>query len=140
VIPHPLIHLKLAQSRCHELLTMGRRRSPAMASPRLSERLLRHEPETRSVETHFSHREADGITVDLYWTHGVHDDWFRVEVVDRRGGTTFTLFPATGMEAVQVYHHPFAARPFPTLAEAGESAGANAARASLASQGHVRDR
>jgi hypothetical protein len=130
MVPHPLIHLKLARIRCDELLTTRHRHS------RIDPDAIRDEPRRGggrrgasarracallagrlvgcarcprpSVETHFAHREANGITVDLYWTHGEHDDWFRVEVVDHHDDRTFTLFPATGKEAVEVYHHPFA--------------------------------
>lgn len=130
MFPHPLIHLKLARMRSDQLLTAGHRQSrfdrdairddarrsvgrraasARQACARFAARLMGYTscPGPR-VETHFAHREADGITVDLYWTHGEHDDWFRVEVVDYHSETTFTLFPATGKEAVEVYHHPFA--------------------------------
>jgi hypothetical protein len=64
-------------------------------------------PRNRSV--HFAHREAAGVTVDLYWRHGEREEAFRVEVVDRCSQTAFTLHPATGKEAIAAYHHPFAA-------------------------------
>jgi len=113
MVPHPLIHLKLARNRCDELLTTRHKHSRGASARRacalLASRLVGCARCPRpSVETHFARREANGITVDLYWTHGEHDDWFRVEVVDHHDGRTFTLFPATGKEAVEVYHHPFA--------------------------------
>ena len=55
------------------------------------------------------HREADGSVVDLFWDRSdLHDD-FCVEVKDRRDGTRFVLYPATGRETIQVFHHPFPA-------------------------------
>jgi hypothetical protein len=129
MVPHPLIHLQLARLRHDQLLTAGQRRSRfdldahreeqrrsergtevgARACARFARRLVGHAREPRSgVQTHFAHREADGITVDLYWTHGEHGDAFRVDVIDHRNETTFTLHPATGKQAVAAYHHPFA--------------------------------
>ena len=58
---------------------------------------------------HFGHREAAGIVVDLFWDRRDLHDEFRVEVKDRRDGTRFVLYPATGREAVQAFHHPFSA-------------------------------
>ena len=68
---------------------------------------------------HFGHREAAGIVVDLFWDRrDLHDEFrvevhdeFRVEVKDRRDGTRFVLYPATGPEAIQAFHHPFASAP-----------------------------
>src|SRR5256885_513235 len=144
MLPHPLIHLNLARMRYDQLLDAGRRQSQfeldvmRTEAPRREVRLrasarracalfagrlagYARSPKP-SAESHFAHREAGGITVDLYWKHSEHDDSFRVEVVNRDEGTTFTLFPATGKEAVEVYRHPFA--------EAGESTGASAVRSS----------
>jgi hypothetical protein len=61
-----------------------------------------------SQDTHFGHRETAGIAVDLFWSHGDPGDEFRVEVQDTRGGDRFVLYPATGPEAIQAFHHPFA--------------------------------
>ena len=58
---------------------------------------------------HFGHRESDGIVVDLYWNRGELEDEFRVEVVDERERARFVLFPTTGTEAIQAFHHPFSA-------------------------------
>jgi hypothetical protein len=129
MVPHPLIHLKLARLRYDQLLGAAHRQSRSdldatrdkaartesmlgasarRACALLAGRLVIYarDPKPR-VETHFAHREADGITVDLYWTHDERHDRFRVEVACR-DGHTFTVFPATGKEAVEVYHHPFA--------------------------------
>lgn len=128
MVPHPLIHLKLAQIRYQQLLAAEQRRSIVDVDAARDERrrkkrgpeanthactlfvrrLVRHGAELRAVETHFAHREAGCLTVDLYWTHGEHGDTFRVDVVDHRSETTFTLHPRTGKEAVAAYHHPFA--------------------------------
>jgi hypothetical protein len=56
---------------------------------------------------HLGHRESDGIVVDLYWNRGQLEDEFRVEVVDKREGARFVLYPTTGKEAIQAFHHPF---------------------------------
>jgi hypothetical protein len=56
---------------------------------------------------HFGHREAAGIVVDLFWDRRDLRDEFRVEVMDRRDGTRFVLYLATGREAIQAFHHPF---------------------------------
>jgi hypothetical protein len=58
---------------------------------------------------HFGHRESGGIVVDLFWKGGNFRDEFRVEVEDDREGTRFVLHPRTGREAIQAFHHPFAA-------------------------------
>ena len=60
---------------------------------------------------HFGHREAAGIAVDLFWDRRDLHDEFRVEVKDRRDGTRFVLYPATGREAIQAFHHPFSTPP-----------------------------
>ena len=60
---------------------------------------------------HFAHRESDGIVVDLYWNYRDLTDEFRVEVQDEREGTRFVLYPKTAGEAIQAFHHPFAAPP-----------------------------
>ena len=59
---------------------------------------------------HFAHRDSDGIVVDLYWNRRNLKDEFCVQVEDRREGTRFVLHPLTGEEAIQAFHHPFAAR------------------------------
>src|SRR6266568_457450 len=61
-----------------------------------------------STAEHFGHRESKGIVVDLFWNHGRLEDEFRVEVADEREGTRLVLHPATGKEAIQAFHHPFA--------------------------------
>ena len=61
-----------------------------------------------TATNHFGHRETDGLVVDLFWTRGDLDDDFRVDVEDRLEGTRFALYPATGRDAVQAFHHPFA--------------------------------
>ena len=58
---------------------------------------------------HFGHRESDGIVVDLYWNRGELEDEFRVEVVDEHERARFVLYPTTGREAIQAFHHPFSA-------------------------------
>jgi hypothetical protein len=60
-------------------------------------------------DSHFSHRENAGITVDLFWDRGSLHDEFRVEVEDRREGARFALYPTTGSEAIQAFYHPFSA-------------------------------
>ena len=62
-----------------------------------------------TTDTHFGHREGDGIVVDLFWDSGSLDDEFRVEVEDRREGARFVLYPTTGREAIQAFYHPFSA-------------------------------
>lgn len=59
----------------------------------------------------FGRREAAGIVVDLFWDRRDLHDEFRVEVKDRRNGTRFVLYPATGREAIQAFRHPFSAPP-----------------------------
>jgi hypothetical protein len=49
--------------------------------------------------------------VDLFWDRRDLHDEFRVEVKDRRDGTRFVLYPATGREAIQAFHHPFSTPP-----------------------------
>ena len=61
-----------------------------------------------SRDTHFGHRETAGIVVDLFWSHGDPGDGFRVEVQDARGGDRFVIYPATGPEAIQAFHHRLA--------------------------------
>jgi hypothetical protein len=62
--------------------------------------------------THFRHREADGIIVDLLWNRSDLKNEFRVEIEDRREHVRFVLCPTTGKEATQAFYHPFAvARP-----------------------------
>jgi hypothetical protein len=56
--------------------------------------------------THFGHREAVGIVVNLFWNRDELEDEFRVEVEDRGDGR-FVLQPATGGEALQAFYHPF---------------------------------
>ena len=58
---------------------------------------------------HFSHRESDGIVVDLYWQREQLEDEFRVEVIDARQGGRFVLHPSTGREAIEAFYHPFSA-------------------------------
>jgi hypothetical protein len=60
-----------------------------------------------TTASHFGHRESDGIVVDLFWTRGELEDEFRVEVEDRREEARFVLYPTTGREAIQAFHHPF---------------------------------
>lgn len=96
---HPLLLLQLAQSRHDDLV--------ANARPRGSRSNRADEHAAPSMTAHFAHREAGGIAVDLYWTHGDHEDTFRVDVVDHGSRTRFTLYPTTGREAIDVYHHPF---------------------------------
>ena len=62
-----------------------------------------------TTDSHFGHRESDGVVVDLFWDRGDTEDEFRVEVEDTRLGTGFVLHPLTGSEAIEAYHHPFAA-------------------------------
>jgi hypothetical protein len=58
---------------------------------------------------HFGHRESDGIVVDLYWNRARLEEEFRVEVVDKREGARFVLYPTTEKEAIQAFRHPFRA-------------------------------
>jgi hypothetical protein len=62
-----------------------------------------------SAANHFGHRDIDGIVVDLFWNRRNLKDEFRVHVEDRREGIRFVLHPVTGREAIQAFHHPFAA-------------------------------
>ena len=61
-----------------------------------------------AAATHFGHRAADGIVVDLFWDRGELDDEFRVEVEDTRDGARFVLHSTTGREALEAFYHPFA--------------------------------
>lgn len=61
-----------------------------------------------SERTHFAHREASRLAVDLFWDPDDLDQEFRVAVADRRGGTSFVFFPRSGSAAVEAFHHPFA--------------------------------
>ncbi len=61
-----------------------------------------------SERTHFAHREASGLAVDLFWDPNDLEHEFRVKVADRGGGTGFVLFPTSGPAAVEAFHHPFA--------------------------------
>jgi hypothetical protein len=61
--------------------------------------------------THFGHREAEGIVVDLFWERrGRRETEFRVEVEDKRDGARFVLHPTSGREALQAFYHPFSIR------------------------------
>ena len=60
-----------------------------------------------AADSHFGHRENDGVVVDLFWERKCLDDEFRVEVEDRREGARFVLHPRTGSEAIQAFYHPF---------------------------------
>jgi hypothetical protein len=62
-----------------------------------------------TTDNHFGHRESDGVVVDLFWDRGDVEDEFRVEVEDTRSGACFVLHPPTGREAIEAFHHPFAA-------------------------------
>jgi hypothetical protein len=62
---------------------------------------------------HFAHRENDGLVVDLFWNYRNLTNEFRVEVQDERDGTWFVLYPKTARDAIQAFHHPFAATPEP---------------------------
>jgi hypothetical protein len=62
-----------------------------------------------TTDTHFGHRESDGVVVDLFWDGGGLGDGFRVEVEDTREGARFVLYPTTGREAIQAFYHPFSA-------------------------------
>ena len=62
-----------------------------------------------AADSHFGHRESDGVVVDLFWERRCLDDEFRVEVEDRREGGRFVLYPRTGSEAIQAFYHPFSA-------------------------------
>jgi hypothetical protein len=62
-----------------------------------------------AADSHFAHRESDGVLIDLFWERRCPDDEFRVEVEDRREGARLVLHPRTGSEAIQAFHHPFSA-------------------------------
>jgi hypothetical protein len=128
--PNSLIHLSLARTRHAELIRrLGPYHSlgecpgtPLSWVPAIGHLLRWGRPASSHEAVHFAHREAAGITVDLYWTHREFEETFRVDVVDRCSETQFTLHPATGKEAIAAYHHPFAA-----MTSTGDSAGASAA-------------
>lgn len=61
-----------------------------------------------TVADHFARREAGGLAVDLYWRRREHEHEFLVEVEDEREGVHFLLHPATGRDAIEAFHHPFA--------------------------------
>jgi hypothetical protein len=60
-------------------------------------------------DTHFAHRETDGLVVDLFWYSDEVGNEFRVEVEDTREGELFVLRPTTGREAMEAFYHPFSA-------------------------------
>lgn len=62
----------------------------------------------QNERTHFSHREASGFVVDLYWDPADLSHEFCVQVVERGSGNGLILFPRTGRAAVEAFHHPFA--------------------------------
>lgn len=62
-----------------------------------------------TAANHFGHRETDGIVVDLFWDRRNLEDEFRVELNDRHEGARLVLYPRTGRDAVQAFHHPFPA-------------------------------
>lgn len=62
-----------------------------------------------SKTDHLGHRESDGLVVDLFWDRGNLEEEWRIEVVDRRRGSRFVLYPMTGRDAVQAFYHPFVA-------------------------------
>lgn len=114
MFPSPLIHIALSQARHDELIERRepRRpswRRPALRLPAVARRFLRGEGTVISSDSHhFAHRQAAGITVDLYWMHRHYEDTFRVDVFDRSSRTAFTLRPTTGKEALDAFYHPFA--------------------------------
>ena len=81
---------------------------PEQTPARQAQELTVEEKMIRGTD-HFGHRETAGIVVDLFWYRRDLHDEFRVEVKDRRDGTRFVLYPATGREAIQAFHHPFSA-------------------------------
>jgi hypothetical protein len=129
MVPHPLIHRELVDAQRNQLLESAMKRHRLRAClagkrpPRvrtacetnlrrsrtsLATRFLSRRRNVTSVTPiHFAHREADGITVDLFWSHSECQDAFRVDIVDRRRDIEFILRPATGKEALEAYHHPF---------------------------------
>ena len=62
-----------------------------------------------TTDNHFGHRESGGVVVDLFWDRADAGDEFRVEVEDTRLGAGFVLHPLTGREAIEAFHHPYAA-------------------------------
>jgi hypothetical protein len=121
---HPDIHLEIASQRLQDMLADAERDRLAISAPRRLRRSacvwtsrlapkgnLHWEGElVAAAASHFGHREIGGIVVDLFWTRGIFGDEFRVEVEDRREGSHFVLFRSTGREAIQAFHHPFAAK------------------------------
>jgi hypothetical protein len=80
-----------------------------LATQRDSDGVFTGGPQVKGAATHFGHREAGGVVVDVFWDRGNLVNEFRVEVEDRRDGTRFVLYPQTGREAIQAFRHPFAA-------------------------------
>jgi hypothetical protein len=62
----------------------------------------------QSERTHFAHREAHGLVVDLYWDPADVSHEFHVHVVERGSGAGFVLEPTSGRAAIEAFHHPFA--------------------------------
>ena len=125
---HPDVHREIARQRHQDLLADADRRRLAkrreelagrlasaaeqrarLATQRDAECVLREEAQVTGAATHFGHREAGGVVVDLFWDRGNLESEFRVEVEDRRDGARFVLYPQTGREAIQAYRHPFGA-------------------------------
>jgi hypothetical protein len=123
---HPDIHREIARQRHQHLLADADRRrlvrrreglagvrparqTSACATQRDSDCILREEAQVTGAATHFGHREAGGVVVDLFWDRGNLENEFRVEVEDRRDGARFVLYPQTGQEAIRAFRHPFGA-------------------------------
>jgi hypothetical protein len=125
---HPQTHLEIARQRHEDLLVEADRRRLAKASEGLgciwparqssastsrtqrdSDGVFTGGPRVKGTATHFGHREAGGVVVDVFWDRGSLVNEFRVEVEDRRDGARFVLYPQTGREAIQAFRHPFAA-------------------------------
>ena len=129
---HPDVHLEIARQRHHDLLADGRlhgiRRGRDDLTGPSSARATRRTGTSRATRSsradwgcegvltatdHFGHRETGGLVVDLFWNPRNLAREFRVEVEDEREGTRLVLHPRTGREAIQAFHHPFAAAPAP---------------------------
>jgi hypothetical protein len=59
----------------------------------------------------FGHREDAGIVSTCSGTAAIFTTNSVWRFKDRRDGTRFVLYPATGREAIQAFHHPFSAPP-----------------------------
>ena len=65
--------------------------------------------EVLTAANHFGHREGDGIVVDSVLESRRARGRVSGRGRDKRERARFVIFPTTGREAIQAFHHPFSA-------------------------------